>query len=256
MPARAGRPTPAMPPGTSCAAKPPSPLHVRWIAARQLTVQPWKNGGGQTRQIALWPPGATADNFVWRISAADVSSNGPFSVWPRIDRTLLLTQGGPLLLTHPESGVQTRLGIDTPPFRFAGETAYQAVLQGAKVRDFNLMLRRGHARGKVERHDGPFILQPARGHTLLHVIQGRFRLHGPDASGLPTTILNASDTLWLTDDAPPATAAHEGPREQAEQGDPHAWRRITLMANGLHVSPVGTAALIRVRIRDSVNCNG
>ena len=31
---------------------------------------PWKNGGGSTTELAIFPAGANLDNFVWRLSTA------------------------------------------------------------------------------------------------------------------------------------------------------------------------------------------
>lgn len=215
-------------------------LHACWIPAQQLVFQPWKNGGGKTRQIALWPPGASADDFTWRLSAADVTGNGPFSAWPGIDRTLLLSSGGPLVLTHPANKTPICLSIDTPPFRFDGETTYEATLQGGPVRDFNLMLRRGQVYSQVDRLDTPFMLKATRGHTLLHVLHGRFHLEGPGVAGLTTTTLGESDTLWLADLTQMAI----------EKDKQHTWRHITLPEAGLQVKPIGPAALARVTISD------
>jgi len=49
---------------------------------------PWKNGGGETVEIAISPQGAGLADFDWRVSMATVASDGPFSVFPGIDRTL------------------------------------------------------------------------------------------------------------------------------------------------------------------------
>ena len=50
---------------------------------------PWKNGGGETAEIAVSPPGAALDDFDWRLSMARVETDGPFSAFPGIDRTLV-----------------------------------------------------------------------------------------------------------------------------------------------------------------------
>ncbi len=51
-------------------------------------VMPWKNGGGTTREIARFPP--NQEYYLFRVSNAEVKSNGPFSVFPRYDRILML----------------------------------------------------------------------------------------------------------------------------------------------------------------------
>ncbi len=54
---------------------------------------PWKNGGGETVEIAVFPEGAGFKDFGWRISLASVASDGPFSAFPGIDRTLTVIDG-------------------------------------------------------------------------------------------------------------------------------------------------------------------
>ena len=57
-------------------------------SARQF--RPWKNGGGETAEIAVSPAGAGFDDFDWRISTAIVAQSGPFSGFPGVDRVLTL----------------------------------------------------------------------------------------------------------------------------------------------------------------------
>jgi hypothetical protein len=64
-------------------------LHLHDCPAR-----PWKNGLGRTRELAVAPPGAGMDGFLWRVSVAEVDSAAPFSAFPGIDRTIVLLEGG------------------------------------------------------------------------------------------------------------------------------------------------------------------
>ena len=41
--------------------------------------QPWKNGLGRTRELAVQPSVASMDDFLWRVSVAEVDSAAPFS---------------------------------------------------------------------------------------------------------------------------------------------------------------------------------
>ena len=54
---------------------------------------PWKNGGGSTRELACWPPGAGMDSFAWRVSVATIARPGPFSAFPGVDRQIMLLEG-------------------------------------------------------------------------------------------------------------------------------------------------------------------
>jgi len=110
---------------------------------------PWKNGGGSTRQLLIAPPGATIDDFDYRISIASVASDGPFSHFPGIDRTLLLLEGSDLLLER-EDGNVLRLDCHCAPLRFAGEEKIYSQLESGPLTDFNVMTRRGRYLQQVE----------------------------------------------------------------------------------------------------------
>src|ERR1700722_4868372 len=68
------------------------------IRAADLKAVPWKNGGGATREIAAAPQGSAFDAFDWRVSVADVSEAGAFSVFEGIDRVLTLIEGAEMVL--------------------------------------------------------------------------------------------------------------------------------------------------------------
>jgi environmental stress-induced protein Ves len=122
---------------------------MRRIPYQHLLVTPWKNGGGVTREIASDPPDATLDNFLWRISIADVSCSGPFSVFPGIDRVIVLLDGDGMSLEFAD-GQTHDLTSSLTPYRFRGEASIHARLAGAPSRDLNLMLRRDAVEGDVE----------------------------------------------------------------------------------------------------------
>ena len=72
---------------------------MRILRASGHKRMPWKNGKGETIEIAVFPEGASVDTFDWRISMAPVASNGPFSVFPGIDRTLSILTGDGMMLS-------------------------------------------------------------------------------------------------------------------------------------------------------------
>ena len=106
---------------------------------------PWKNGGGSTTELAIFPPGASLDDFVWRLSTAHVNGPGPFSHFAQIDRSLAILSGEGLIL-HSHDGEEARASValhqDSLPYRFAGETPINAELCDGPVVDLNLMTRR------------------------------------------------------------------------------------------------------------------
>src|SRR5439155_977889 len=107
----------------------------------EQTRMPWKNGGGETIEIARGPQGSTLDNFDWRISRARVHRSGPFSHFPDIDRTLAIIGDDGMWMKIGDAE-QTFFSVDTPPVSFAGEAQVQSDVT-APITDLNVMTRRG-----------------------------------------------------------------------------------------------------------------
>lgn len=113
---------------------------------------PWKNGGGLTTEVAVYPPDASLDDFEWRVSVAHVATDGPFSKFPDIDRTLTVLEGSGLILTV-DRDAPVQLTMQSAPFAFAADRAASARLIDGPVIDLNVMSRRTTWRHKVERID-------------------------------------------------------------------------------------------------------
>lgn len=94
---------------------------------------PWKNGGGQTLEIARFP--ADQEPYLWRLSCARIERDGPFSSFPGFDRRLVVIDGKGLLLNEHALA----------PFavtHFPGEAAITARLLAGPVRDLGLIYDR------------------------------------------------------------------------------------------------------------------
>ncbi len=122
---------------------------MRVLRAADRFATPWKNGGGATREVASFPPGAGLDDFAWRVSLADVSTDGPFSTFPGVDRVLTVIEGGGLVLDV--DGRMLALDAASPPLAFPGDVTVGARLTGGPIRDLNLMARRGAWRVRARR---------------------------------------------------------------------------------------------------------
>ncbi|ALV29036.1 HutD/Ves family protein [Pannonibacter phragmitetus] len=120
---------------------------IRWGMARAM---PWKNGGGITHELAVFPQGAGLEDFGWRLSMAEVASDGPFSAFTGIDRTLALVDGAGISLDFDAGGEAV---LDTPGAftSFDGGVPVTGRLIDGPVLDFNIMTRRGVFRHSMER---------------------------------------------------------------------------------------------------------
>ena len=115
--------------------------------AEQTNV-PWKNGGGMTRALLCWPPGASLTDFRWRLSVATIARNGPFSVFPGYRRSLVLLEGEGMDLDFGDR--QQRVDPAHPRIDFAGEARLDCRLLNGPTVDFNLMI--GVDQGPAELH--------------------------------------------------------------------------------------------------------
>jgi len=117
-----------------------------------IAATPWKNGGGSTREIACLPAHSSLDSFDWRVSLATIASDGPFSIFPGIDRVLTLLSGTGLKLQSAQGAhkpVNERITANCPPFSFAGETPLHCTMLDGPSTDFNVMTRRGKVTAQV-----------------------------------------------------------------------------------------------------------
>ena len=118
------------------AADVPGDLQV--IEAQSVSPLPWRNGGGQTRELLAWPVGG---DWCLRISRADIETDGPFSAFAGVERWFTVLQGAGVVLTFDDA--QHTLQPGAAPLCFAGGAAPGCRLLDGPTQDLNLMLRRG-----------------------------------------------------------------------------------------------------------------
>jgi environmental stress-induced protein Ves len=107
---------------------------------------PWRNGLGSTVELAKQdrPDG---DGFAWRLSMADVASDGAFSNFSGYDRTLLLLEGAGITLDC--DGEKHQLNQPLQAARFRGEDPTFATLHDGPIKDFNIMTHRQNCTASV-----------------------------------------------------------------------------------------------------------
>lgn len=121
---------------------------MKIIKRASFRTMPWKNSGGTTIEVAVSPDGASMDNFDWRVSMAHVASDGPFSSFPGIDRSLTLLEGAGMMLRIEGQG-DVHLTTQSPPLAFPGDVATLGQLTDGPILDLNVMTRRGVCRAAV-----------------------------------------------------------------------------------------------------------
>ena len=172
------------------------------LASADHKRMPWKNGGGETVEVFVHPPGAGLSDFDGRVSMAHVAADGPFSRFEGIDRTLALLSGDGLRLEIEGRG-ETLLTVASAPLSFPADTPTDASLAGGPITDLNVMTRRGTLSHHVERFEvdaqgGIFLApRPARWSLLLAAGPCRIERDGRE------TALAAFDAVLYEGDRPP-----------------------------------------------------
>lgn len=105
----------------------------RIVSTDEFQTSPWKNGGGITHEIARQ---AVGDIWQWRISIAEVGSDGPFSLFPGMTRILTVIDGMGIDLLSADGVLEARLHR---PVAFSGDLDVTARLVGGPVRNLNLI---------------------------------------------------------------------------------------------------------------------
>lgn len=147
-----------------------------------LPAMRWKNGGGVTREIASVPMSAEPAEFAWRVSVAEIASDGPFSSFPGVDRVITLLAGRGAHLRSRDARVDHRLDAALVPFPFSGDDDIDATLLGGVCSDFNVMTRRSVCRAVVG-------VQRASAHLsafadgVIYCVHGRWRVTGASPDG-------------------------------------------------------------------------
>jgi uncharacterized protein len=185
---------------------------MRIIRKAMYRTVPWKNGGGTATDIIASPEGAGYDAFHWRLSGAHVGRDGPFSLFPDIDRTMVILAGEALVL-HGVPGDQSDQGLQggtydevtltklSVPYAFPGDIPVTATLPAGPVDNLNMMSHRGRFQHSMRRlMAGDAIpprqtLTPSQGATLLLFVE---RGHATVEAGGESAVLDEHDTAVAT----------------------------------------------------------
>jgi uncharacterized protein len=106
---------------------------MKHLTLADYRVMPWANGRGQT--VELIRQNDDSGNILYRLSMATVTEDGPFSVFPGLNRNLTVIEGPGFDLV----GDGTLRADPMVPVAFAGNIQLSAKNVTAPSRDFNVM---------------------------------------------------------------------------------------------------------------------
>lgn len=125
------------------------PPAVHLVRLADVAPQPWRNGGGLTRELLAWPAGAAA--WQVRVSVAEIRRDGPFSVFAGVQRCFQVLSGAGVLLGA--GAAARRLTPADAPWAFDGAAGLDCQLLDGPTQDLNLM---------VQQAAGQAAMQPCR----------------------------------------------------------------------------------------------
>jgi environmental stress-induced protein Ves len=154
---------------------------VTIIEPANFIAMPWRNGLGTTIEL-LKQDLPDGDGFAWRLSMADVTTNGAFSNFSGYQRTLLLLEGNGLTLAC--DGANHRLEKPLQSASFSGDEQTFATLHDGPVKDFNVMVQRQICRAWVSsaHHPEESTLDVDGDILLVYAVDGELNLNGPEIS--------------------------------------------------------------------------
>ncbi len=177
------------------------------IELANVSASRWRNGGGETRELLAWP---TADDWVWRMSVAEVAASGPFSRFVGVQRWFAVLHGAGVRLQVDQT--EHTLTGSSAPFCFDGASATQCELLSGATQDFNLMTRQHQASAQMKRISGDLRLRThSAGVVAVYSMEGetivRCQLESVTVPAhclvwqtLPAGVeleLSASNALWM-----------------------------------------------------------
>lgn len=110
---------------------------------------PWKNGLGETLEIAV---SRKNDEVLYRVSQAAVVEDGAFSDFSGLHRTLVLLKGNGMLLSHKNAQKEYQHNLEQvlSVAHFAGGDSTYAALSNGAIEDLNIMVREDKASSEVQ----------------------------------------------------------------------------------------------------------
>lgn len=151
---------------------------IRHLTAADFRRMPWANGKGVTVELAR---ADGPDGMLWRLSRASVIENGPFSIFPAIERNLTVLTGPGFDLTGEGVALEAR---PFAPVAFPGDVPVTATGVTAPSDDFNVMTARHLPR--------PVVRVITTAQTLT-----------PPANGLLAVYAAQANTLTISDEPLP-----------------------------------------------------
>lgn len=118
---------------------------MRRYAPADYVVMPWKNGGGKTTELARDRDDA---DYGWRLSIADIGTDGPFSAFPDMRRITTVIEGAGMRLATDRIPSGDLRAFDPHAFDGGGRTTCNLI--NGPVRNLSLIYRAERYAARLE----------------------------------------------------------------------------------------------------------
>ncbi|MAL76737.1 MAG: HutD-family protein [Rhodospirillaceae bacterium] len=166
---------------------------MKIFKAQDYKETPWKNGGGITREIALKED---EDGFLWRLSIADVRTDGPFSSFPDRHRILTVIAGVGMRLKDRRTGAVIE-ALPQRPIDFRGDQEINSELLAGPIQDFNVMFDPLRVKAEVRVLRDDTALSPPEGLNAVYCLSGAGKLDQQEIRAGETAIWDTGPGLAL-----------------------------------------------------------
>ena len=150
------------------------------ISPEQFKTVPWKNGLGNTAELAISKGGSMSD-FSWRVSIADMVEDGIFSNFSGYQRHLVMIAGNGLDLSHQfdDKNQTDCLRSMADVASFDGACITEGVLLAGAVKNFNVMVKNQECTASVRTYpDHQRIILPVATHCFVYCLEGIAKIDG------------------------------------------------------------------------------
>jgi environmental stress-induced protein Ves len=153
---------------------------MRIIPPTDFKTMPWKNGGGITHEILKEEHDG---RMLWRLSIAEVASDGPFSLFPGLSRILTVIDGDGLVLQAPDRELRA---LPFSPVAFSGDLPISSTRINGDVRDFNVIFDASAVMADVSVFLGApsLVLNAGKNTRQFALVLGEAHINGQEAPPL------------------------------------------------------------------------
>lgn len=140
-------------------------MNYRIIPSVEFKTVPWKNGKGITKELFVRYEKDRSE-YIFRLSIAGVTEDGPFSDFSGYDRVLMMLEGNGITLDHSDGSVNDIKNYADIAM-FSGDLKTKARLKDGPIKDFNVMTLRGVCRSEIIAINGEAVFTENEGELFV-----------------------------------------------------------------------------------------